>query len=91
MDVCSLMLPERLIHLDVKLKPNLIEHKDYEFITEDAWKVFKQNYDNIEVERFVVDTLDGQKVEIYYQNITIIPLWNNLLKDVEQERITKLT
>jgi hypothetical protein len=42
------------------------------------------------VKRFVVDTLDGQKVELYFQSLTIVPLWNNLLKDVEQERITKL-
>ncbi len=37
------------------------------------------------------DTPDGQKVELYYQPLTIVPLWNNLLKDVEQERISKLT
>lgn len=48
-------------------------------------------YDNIEVKRWVVDTLDGQKVEMYYQSVNFIPLWNNLLKDVEQERVSKLT
>lgn len=42
------------------------------------------------MKRFVVETLDGQKVELYFQSLTIVPLWNNLLKDVEQERITKL-
>lgn len=42
------------------------------------------SYDNIEVRRSVEDTPDGQKVELYYQPLTMIPLWNNLLKDVEQ-------
>jgi len=49
-----------------------------------------EHYDNIEVLRYVVDTPDGQKVELYYQTIKFVPLWNNLLKDVEQERISKL-
>ena len=48
------------------------------------------SYDNIEVKRFVVDTPDGKKVELYYKTIKFLPLWNNLLKDVEQERISKL-
>ena len=72
------------------MKPNLVEHRDYEFMSEAGWETLER-YDSTEVKRWVVDTPDGQKVEIYYQTIKVIPLWNNLLKDVEQERITKLT
>lgn len=76
-------MPARLQHLEVKLKGGLSEHKDYEFVGADGWVVLER-YDNIEVVRFVVDTPDGQKVELYYQSLAIVPLWNNLLKDVEQ-------
>lgn len=76
-------MPARLQHLEVKLKGGLAEHKDYEFVGADGWAVLER-YDNIEVVRFVVDTPDGQKVELYYQSLAIVPLWNNLLKDVEQ-------
>lgn len=79
------------MHLDVKLKPDLAEHRDYEFISGAAWEDIFEHYDNVEVKRLVVDTPDGQKVELYYKTIKLIPLWNNLLKDVEQERISKLT
>ena len=79
-DICPMMLPHRLQHLDIKLKSDLGEHKDYEFVNEEGWQVLKR-YDNYEVKRWVVDTFDGQKVELYYQQLKLIPLWNNLLKD----------
>ena len=61
LDYCSLNLSQKLSHLDIKLKPELAEHKDYEFVNEKAWEVLER-YDSIEVKRWVVDTPDGQKV-----------------------------
>lgn len=39
MDYCSLMLPSKLSHLDVKLKPNLVEHANFEFVSAEGWEV----------------------------------------------------
>jgi len=39
----------------------------------------------------VADTTDGKKVELYFQNLTLIPLSPSLLKDIEHERITKFS
>ena len=38
----------------------------------------------------VVETPDGNKVELYYQQVTLSPLCMSSLKDIESERITKL-
>ena len=74
-------MPSHLSFLEVKLKPNLFEHKDYEFVNEECWQILSSN-DNYEVKRFVAETPDGLKVELYYKPLTLIAVWNNLLKDV---------
>jgi hypothetical protein len=37
------------------------------------------------------DSPDGKIVELYYQRIALVPIIMNVLKDIEQERTTKLT
>lgn len=61
-DACDLGLSNRLNYLDIKLKSDLAEHRDYEFINERIWDKIFESYDGHEVKRYVVDTPDGQKV-----------------------------
>lgn len=42
------------------------------------------------MKRLVRETPDGKVVELYYQRIALVPMIMSILKDIEQERITKL-
>lgn len=66
-----------------------MEQVDFEFVDEATWEVF-EGYRKIQVLRNVVDTLDGNKVELYFQQMSISPLCMTTMKDIEHEHTTKL-
>lgn len=76
-------------YLNVKLKAGLMENRDYEFVDAETWAVLG-NYERKPVLRWVVSGKEGKKVELYLQSVSVIPLSMGILKDVENERITKL-
>jgi hypothetical protein len=67
--------------LNVRLKAGLVENIDYVYVDKATWDIL-DDYGNIEIKRFVVDTNDGKKVELYYQKITVIPLTMENLKNI---------
>jgi len=58
-----------------------VENIDYVYVDKATWDIL-DDYGNIEIKRFVVDTNDGKKVELYYQKITVIPLTMENLKNI---------
>lgn len=58
-----------------------MENIDYVYVDKATWDIL-DDYGNIEIKRFVVDTNDGKKVELYYQKITVIPLTMENLKNI---------
>lgn len=65
--------------LNVVLKQGLQEGKDYIFLNEALWTVVSRDLDDdefIEVRRKVVDANEGQKVEMYYRKVTLVPISN---------------
>lgn len=52
------------------------------------WNIIKSD-DSLELKRYVVETPDGKKVELYYRKLTIIPIFNEYLKDIEKDLTEK--
>lgn len=77
-------------HLNIRLKADLMEVRDFEYLDESSWEVLYQRNHGIAVKRFVVEGNDGKIVELYYRRIPIIPIISDILKDVEHERTSKL-
>lgn len=45
------------------------------------WEIFRK-YDHIEVKRLVEQTNDGKKVEIYYQQANLVPIYGDFLREI---------
>lgn len=68
----------------------MAEGKDFEYLDEACWKIFFKEYKGFTLRRLVRETPDGKVVELHYQRIALVPMIMSILKDIEQERITKL-
>lgn len=78
-------------YLNIKLKADLVEGRDFEFLDIDTWKIIKRAYQCHSVKRKIEESPDGKIVEVYFQKVSLVPMAMTMLKDIEQERTTKLT
>lgn len=77
-------------YLNVRLKPDLMEARDFEYLDESTWEILYQRNNGTAIKRFVVEGNDGKIVELYYKKIPVVPIVSDILKDIEHERTSKL-
>jgi hypothetical protein len=57
----------------------------------DTWRIIKRGYQCYSIKRKIEESPDGKIVELYFQKVALVPMSMTILKDIEQERTTKLT
>lgn len=67
-----------------------MEGRDFEYLNFDTWKGIIEEHEGYTLKRKIEESPDGKVVELYFQKIALVPMVMSILKDVEQERISKL-
>lgn len=75
--------------LNYGIRPNLLEHKDYELVSGDMWEILISQYAHYTLKRFMEETSDGKKVEVYFFQVSAIAIYNSVLRSVESSRMKK--
>lgn len=76
-------------YLNQPIRPGLKEHTDYEIISREQWEIFTHNFQHYVLKRYLAEGLDGKKVEVYFFRVRAILLYNQALRDIENERLKK--
>jgi hypothetical protein len=51
------------------------------------WRIFAENYQHYSFRRYLENTQDGKKVEVYFYRAKAIILYNEVLKEIEREYV----
>lgn len=48
------------------------------------WEIFTNHHQHFVLKRYMAETKDGKKVEVYFYRVHGIALYNEILKDIER-------